>query len=273
MTIPGGYILLSRKLIESEIYDKPPLYLKVWIYLLSKAQHKKHKKLERGQLFTKIPEIQEACSWYVGFRKETPSKSKIYRIIDWMRKASEQNTTETTNGKMIETTKATQGMVVEVCNYGHYQDPKNYERNADRNDEKTMNKQRTEQHRNNINKNVKNVEECIKNDNHDASVDERKILKILNSINKYPFDFEKDLKHIRKLMTKHPEVDILEEIDKWETWLIDNPLKKKSNPRLQITNWMKNASEGRYNNSNNDDKKVDERTVDYDEIRELMKDE
>jgi hypothetical protein len=25
--IPGGYILLSRNLIESEIWNKPPLYL------------------------------------------------------------------------------------------------------------------------------------------------------------------------------------------------------------------------------------------------------
>jgi len=37
--IPGGYILLSRKLIESEIFKKPPLYIKVWNYLLLKAQH------------------------------------------------------------------------------------------------------------------------------------------------------------------------------------------------------------------------------------------
>ncbi|SDM19660.1 hypothetical protein [Halarsenatibacter silvermanii] len=155
--IPGGYILVSRKLIESEIFDKPPMYVKVWLFLLSQAQYDNYKNLKRGQLFTSISEIQEACSWYVGYRKETPSKSEIYRIIDWLRKRGEREATGTTNEKMIETTKATHGMVVEVLNYGLYQDPKNYERNADRNDEKTTKVERTKQNRNNINKNVKNV--------------------------------------------------------------------------------------------------------------------
>jgi len=43
--IPGGYILLSRRLIESEIWDKPPMYLKVWIYILTKARHKANQNL------------------------------------------------------------------------------------------------------------------------------------------------------------------------------------------------------------------------------------
>ena len=67
-----GFILLSRSLIESEIFSKPPLYLKVWIYLLTRAQHTDYKGLKRGQLYISIPEIQEACSHFEGFRKETP---------------------------------------------------------------------------------------------------------------------------------------------------------------------------------------------------------
>lgn len=165
MTIPGGYILLSRKLIESEIYDKPPMYLKVWIYLLSRAQFKQHKKLKRGQLFTTISDIQEACSWYVGYRKETPTKSKIYRIIDWLRKTGERGTNETTKDNMIETTKATQGMVVTIVNYSYYQDSKNYERNAEQNNEQTTNEERPKHSRNNINKECSNNDKNDKNDN------------------------------------------------------------------------------------------------------------
>lgn len=149
MTIPGGYILISRKLIESEIYNKPPLYMKVWIYLLSEAKFKRTDRLERGQLYTTLSEIQEACSWYVGYRKETPSKSKIYRVIDWLRKTGERVHEQDMTDKMIETTKVTQGMVITVVNYDYYQAPENYERNTDRNDEQGTNATRPKQQRNN----------------------------------------------------------------------------------------------------------------------------
>jgi hypothetical protein len=85
VVIPGGYILLARKIIESEIWKKPPLYLKVWVYLLARAQHSKYKNLEKGQLITSIPEIQENCSWYVGCRKVMPSKDQIFQIIEFLR--------------------------------------------------------------------------------------------------------------------------------------------------------------------------------------------
>ena len=83
--IEGGYILLSRKIIESEIWRKPPLYLKVWIWLLERAQHKEYKQLKRGQLFASISDIRTGVAWYVGYRKETPTKDQIFQILEWMR--------------------------------------------------------------------------------------------------------------------------------------------------------------------------------------------
>jgi hypothetical protein len=156
--ISGGYIILSRKLIESEIWDKPPLYLKVWIYLLTRAQHKEFRKLKRGQLFVSIPEIQDACSWYVGFRKERPTKDQIYQIIDWLRKPNEAVHEAGTKATMITTTKATQGLLINIDNYWFYQNPKNYESNDEANDEKVMKATREQREPNNINKNVKNAE-------------------------------------------------------------------------------------------------------------------
>jgi hypothetical protein len=137
--IGGGYILLSRKIIESEVWKKPPIYLKVWIYLLSKAQWKEYKDLKRGQARTSIPEIQEACSYTVGYRKETPSYKQIRGVIDWLKGASNDayeslhegntkgNTTGTVKGNMIGTMKGTHGILVTIYNYGVYQDSKNYE--------------------------------------------------------------------------------------------------------------------------------------------------
>ncbi|MFW6047444.1 MAG: hypothetical protein ACOCP4_06655, partial [Candidatus Woesearchaeota archaeon] len=177
MYIPGGYILLSRKLIESRIWEKPPMYLKVWVFLLSNAQHSQYKKLNRGQLRTSIPEIQEACSHYVGFRKETPSKSQIYRIIEWLRKPHEEHMKGNASESMIKTMNGTHGMVVTICNYGVYQDPKSYERNNEQNNENDMNGMGTKRSRNNINKNVNNDKES----NNDNILFE--IEKIYNSVN------------------------------------------------------------------------------------------
>lgn len=134
--IQGGYILLSRKIIESEIWNKPPLYLKIWIYLLSKAQYKSYRNLERGQVFFSIPEIQEACSHYVGFRKESPSYAQVRKAIEWMQQASNTDNERfsyegqhegQTKDSMIVTTKSTRGFVANIVNYNVYQDPKNYE--------------------------------------------------------------------------------------------------------------------------------------------------
>lgn len=156
-TIPGGYIILSRKLIESEIWNKPPLYLKVWIYLLSRAQHEDYKKLKRGQLWISIKDIQEACCWYVGFRKETPTKDQIYQIIDWLRKAYESNYESNEKAPMITTMKATRGMVINIEKYAFYQNPKNYESNKESNDEDDTKATGEQRAPNRINKNVKNV--------------------------------------------------------------------------------------------------------------------
>ncbi|MGX7745659.1 hypothetical protein [Rhodopseudomonas parapalustris] len=159
--IKGGYILLSRRLIESEIFQKPPLYLKVWIYLLSRAQHKEYKKLNKGQLITNIPEIQDACSHYVGYRKVKPSKDQIYQILNWLRKGDEGVNEAGTKATMITTTKATQHILVTIDNYCFYQESKNYESNDESNDEKATRATREQRQPNNINKNDKNV----KNDN------------------------------------------------------------------------------------------------------------
>lgn len=137
--IPGGYILISRRLIESEIWEKPPLYLKVWIYILSKARHRADKGYERGELLISIPELQEACSHKIGFRKETPTKKQIFNILEFLRNpyegAYEGNDDSRTSATMIGTTKTTRGLVVKVHNYNVYQDPKNYERNNEGNAE------------------------------------------------------------------------------------------------------------------------------------------
>jgi len=164
--IPGGYILLSRKILNNEIMKKPPLYFKIWAWILLNAQHKDYGNLKRGQLFTSIPEMQEAMSYKVGYRIEKPTKKRIWGVLEWLRNPYEGNTKVTTNVPMIETTKVTHGIIITVVNYDLYQTPSNYEGNNEGNDEGMTKGQRRERQGNNINKNDKND----KNDKNEKNI-------------------------------------------------------------------------------------------------------
>jgi hypothetical protein len=134
-TIPGGYVLLSRKLIESSIMKKPSLFLKVWVWILLKAYHSKRNGLERGEFKTSIPEIQFAMAYSKGFVEIKPTYKEIRDILDWLRDPCAQSCERIeqghneghTDSSMIVTMKVTHGLTVKVCNYSIYQNPKNYE--------------------------------------------------------------------------------------------------------------------------------------------------
>jgi hypothetical protein len=115
-TIPGGFIICARKTIESEIMDKPPLYIKLWIWMLIRASYKDGNKLKRGQFFTSTKEMQEAMSYKIGYRKQTPTRGQIRSAYEAFM-----------NDHRISTTKSTRGMLITICNYDTYQNPENYE--------------------------------------------------------------------------------------------------------------------------------------------------
>lgn len=121
--IRGGYILLSRKIIIDQIFAKPPLYLKVWIYLLARAQYSYHKGLQRGQVHTSISEIRQAVGHMVGFRRQVPTIKEIRDVLDWLRRSDEGHS----KGTMTVSMKVTHGQVITICNYDYYQTPANYE--------------------------------------------------------------------------------------------------------------------------------------------------
>lgn len=115
-TITGGYILLARKLFESEMMDKPPLYFKLWGWMLARAMWKDGDRLKRGQFVTSISEMQQAMSYRVGWRREVPTKDEIRSAYEAFVRA-----------EMIDTRKATRGMAITVLNYERYQNPESYE--------------------------------------------------------------------------------------------------------------------------------------------------
>ena len=231
--IPGGYILLSRKIIESEIWDKPPLYLKVWIYILAQAQHKKYKGLKRGQLWVTIPEIQEACSWHVGFRRVTPTKDQIFNILEWMRNPSntdesrfayESNDESNARATMITTMRATRGLLINVDNYSVYQSPKNYESNDESNNEKATRATREQREGDTTNKNDKN-DKNYKNDDSDFGLQDF-ISRFTNLTGKKEFVSSSLTNQFNSVQSENG-IDvfdsILDELNK-STWLQSKPL-------------------------------------------------
>ncbi|WP_438351572.1 hypothetical protein ACP8HI_13575 [Paenibacillus sp. FA6] len=159
-----GWISIHRKIIESEIWEKPPLYIKVWVYLLVSAQHSTYKGLKRGQVRTSIPEIINACKWRVGARIERPTKDQVYQILEWLRKPNEGVYESNAKATMITTTKATQGMLININNYAVYQDTDRDESNDEGNDENLTNPRRKQRRPDNINNNDNNVNNNNKKD-------------------------------------------------------------------------------------------------------------
>lgn len=114
--IPGGYILIARKIFKSELMDKPPHYLKLWVWMLGKANWKDRDKLKRGQFLTTIAEMQEAGGYYIGARHRLLTRDEVRSAYEAFSKAT-----------MITTAKTTRGMIITILNYLYYQQPENYE--------------------------------------------------------------------------------------------------------------------------------------------------
>ncbi len=155
----NGYIMVARKLLNNPIMNKPPDYLKVWMYLLLKANFADTKSLKRGEGRTSINEIIDYLSYNKGYVKVTPSKKQVWGIIEWLRNPHEGYDEGNNEGTMIVTTKVTHGFVYKVLKYDVYQSSEFYEGNNEGNDEIRTKELRRERQGNNVNKKDKEGEE------------------------------------------------------------------------------------------------------------------
>jgi uncharacterized phage protein (TIGR02220 family) len=151
--IAGGYYIKARQIQSSEIATAPPVIREVWDWLLREANHCDDERLgiKRGELIRTLMEISDGLSWFVGYRKMRYSKSQCENATKVLMKHS-----------MITTTKTTRGLHITICNYGIYQNPKNYEANSETNkkptrrvsDPSTINKNEEED------KNEEEIKQC-----------------------------------------------------------------------------------------------------------------
>jgi hypothetical protein len=99
----NGFIFLSRKLLDSEIWDKEPVWLKIWLFLLLKVAYEDGR-YPRGTYFFKY-------KWIMDNTKAT--HNQVEKCIKYLKRS-----------KQIATQKATHGMILTVLNYAKYQDLK-----------------------------------------------------------------------------------------------------------------------------------------------------
>jgi hypothetical protein len=113
-------------MFDSWLMDKPPLWMKLWIWTLGQANWKDRAQLKRGQFITTAEDMREAMSYRVGARIQRPSEKEIRRAYEGL-----------TKGGAVGRTKSTRGMVITVCNYGKYQRFESYEGQCEGHHEKS----------------------------------------------------------------------------------------------------------------------------------------
>ena len=230
--IKGGYYLKARCVQNSKIAIAPPYIREIWDWILKEANHSDNKFngmiIKRGQLIRSFKDIQEDLKWMVGWRKMKYKKWQCENAMKFLREQL-----------MITTMKTTRGMLITICNYSLYQDPKNYKSHKRADRRTTDPKQTTDT----INKNVKNVknEKNNKNKNKPLVPDDKKHPPKPPKIN---FNFktsrwenikEEDIKIWKEA---YPVCNMKIELAKMTSWLLSNPSKKKSNYKKFINNWL-----------------------------------
>lgn len=147
--IKGGYYIKARCLRDSWIAHSAPVVRETWDYLLREANHKERKynghTIKRGQLFRTYREIRESLSWMIGYYKKTYSVDQMKHAMKLL-----------TKHKMITLTNTPRGIIITVCNYEYYQNPKNYESPTEHTNHPPTNPPTIHQASPTSNKNVKN---------------------------------------------------------------------------------------------------------------------
>jgi len=97
-----GYIKLHRQIIESEIFNKPWDWLKIWIYILARVFHKNWNNFKTWESFFNYDIIAVKCG--VSYRT-------VQNCLKWLEGVWQ-----------IVRQKQPRGVIIKVINYNKYQD-------------------------------------------------------------------------------------------------------------------------------------------------------
>ena len=192
-----GWIKLHRKIIDSDIYQMPPLYMRVFLRLILEANHQDaeipykeqgqktigKKLIKRGERLTSVRDICKWVAWYERGKLKEPNPKTVQEILDWL---EENNMIEIygTKGNRKETH-------YKIVNYDIYQDKED--------DKVTEKKQSLD-----INKNDKNEKNIYKDNTYSDDPE----------LNKAILDFIEYRKKIKSPMTPRAIELLLSKLNK-----------------------------------------------------------
>ncbi len=191
----------ARCIQNSDIATSPPYIREIWDWLLKEANHAdnrwKKRIIKRGQLLRTYKDIREGLAWYIGYRKCMYNENQTKKAMKALREYL-----------MITTAKELGGVLITICNYDKYQNPKNYESTNESTNESTTKEPMKNQGIPANNKNVKNGKElkkekasCPNSKKPELDADKNKNIKV----GKYLFSkFDSDMAFLlRELITKN----------------------------------------------------------------------
>lgn len=112
----GGWLKLWRCLADSAIWSKPPLYGKVWLWLLFRATHPGNaskRNLPIGTLTTTFSQMAEAVQWEDNRQPKVPDRKTLSRILEWLE----------IEGMIVIETCPKRFTKISICNWLTYQSP------------------------------------------------------------------------------------------------------------------------------------------------------
>jgi len=131
--IPGGYTLWAKKVFQSPIYKKHPLYFKAFFWLVGNAAFTdgyafKGRVLKRGQLITTYANFADALAYCFNRAVIKPSLKEIRIMLSWLESEGMITVeplidgTLTNKGRPSDLTRAYVGLLITVLNFDTYQD-------------------------------------------------------------------------------------------------------------------------------------------------------
>lgn len=134
--IPGGSFTIARKIFHSNIWLKPPTYLKVWVWIIGRASYMDHEKggykYKRGEFVTTYDKIIKATAYHKNRQHIFPTIKQIRIILKWLESEGMILVKPLKSGPCLtgaDTTAQTRayvGLKIIVINYHSYQDLESY---------------------------------------------------------------------------------------------------------------------------------------------------
>jgi len=229
------FFILSREIFDSAIWRDNPHTLKLFVYLIGMARHKREPKkypqceVKRGEHLTSLSLIAENNEYEENGTYKQWSRMKVSRMLDQL---AEQG--------YIERICDTYGTHIKICNYETYQDIARYSRDSVvtqslRSCDAGVTEVLPNNNGNNENNGNKNT--CVELVPSSPPV----ITLQTNTGDEFPVTQEMHDEY----SPLYPSVDVMAELRKMKAWLISNKEKRKTKRGMTrfINSWLSKAQD------------------------------